>query len=68
MSPTAWSVNLPPSALQVNLQEPKLGEVKAGFNLVGYEPKLIHWSQAETGALETNYNAVFVLNNGIGPS
>ena len=34
-----------------------MGEVKAGFNLVGYEPKLIHWSRAETGALETNYNA-----------
>ena len=31
--------------------------VKRRLHLEGYEPKVIHWSRAETGALETNYNA-----------
>jgi len=34
-----------------------MAEVKHRLNLATYEPRVIHWSQAETGALETNYNA-----------
>ncbi len=35
-----------------------MGEVKGRLNLLtSYTPKIIHWSRAETGALETNYNA-----------
>ena len=35
-----------------------IAEVKLRLNLDDYEPKVIHWSRAETGALETNYNAM----------
>ena len=35
-----------------------IADVKHRLNLATYEPRVIHWSRAETGALETNYNAV----------